>query len=87
MTSSRSSLQSVAKTVEKLEKRFNWHRTGFNKPVQYGFCCILSDHFHKGVCCNACYSVQILDKLEGNGKTARNTFDASISYIIEMEAT
>ena len=65
--------------LQKLNKRFICHRTGFNQPGKYGFCRILSDHFHKGVYCNASYSVQMLEKFDGNGRKARNNFNASIT--------
>ena len=58
----RSFLQYVGETVQKLNKRFNWRNTGFNHPGKYGVCRILSDHFHKYVCCNTSYSVQNIDK-------------------------
>ena len=81
---SRYSLQYVGETAQKLNKRFNWHRTGFNQPDNYGFCCILSDHSHNGVCCNASSLVQILEKLEGNSRTARNALDAEIKNRLSL---
>ena len=50
--------QYVGETVQKLDKRFNWHRTGFNQSSKCVFCRILLDHFHKGVCRNSTYSVR-----------------------------
>ena len=79
ITSNRCSFQSVGETVQKLNKSFNWHRTGFNQPGNYGLYRILSHHFHKGACCNASYSIQTLENLEGNGRTARKALDASMT--------
>ena len=81
LTCSRCSLQYVGETVQKLNERLNWHKSGFRNPKKYGYCRILSDHFHKGVCRNASFTVQILEKLEGNGRTKRNAMDASITAI------
>ena len=49
ITCNRYSLQYVEETVQKLNKRFNWHKTVFNQPCKCGFVRILLDHFHKGV--------------------------------------
>ena len=72
-------LHHVRETAQKLIKWFNWHITGFNQSSKYGLCRILSDNFHIGICRNTTtYSVQILEKLEGNGRTVRNTLEAFI---------
>ena len=70
-------IQYVGETVQKINKRFNWHRTGLKNPEKYGFCRILSEHFNNGVCKGASYTVQILEKLEGNGRTPRGAIDPS----------
>ena len=70
-------LQYVGETAQQLNARFNGHRTGIKHPKKHGFCRILSEHFNKGCCKNASYQVQILEKLEGNGRTARGALDAS----------
>ena len=36
------------------------------EPSKYVFCWILSGYFHNGVCKNSSYTVQILEKLDGN---------------------
>ena len=80
-TCSRCSLQYVGETVQKLNERLNWHKSGFRNPKKYGFCRVLSNHFHKGICKGASFTVQILEKLEGNGRTSRNAMDASITSL------
>ena len=62
-------------TVQKLNERFGWHNTCFLYPDKYGFCRVLSSHFNQGCCKNADYVVQILEKLAGNGRTARGAID------------
>ena len=52
-------------------------QTSFKHPDRYEFYKILSWHFHEGKCKGAFYKVQIPEKLEGNGRTSRNTLDAS----------
>ena len=81
ITCNKCCLQYVGETAQKLNERFNCHRSGFKHPDKYGFCHILSDHFNKGVCKDASYSVQILEKLEGNGRTERNALDPSVTSI------
>ena len=61
------SLQHVGETVQKLNKGNNWHKTDFSQSSKYGFCRILSDHFHIKICNifrNTTYSVQILKENE-----------------------
>ena len=70
-------LQYVGETAQSLNARFNGHRTGIKNPEKHGFCRILAEHFNHGNCKGASYKVQILEKLEGNGRTARGALDAS----------
>ena len=74
MTCNRCSLLFVGETVQELNKKLNCHGTGFEQPVKYGFSRIFVDHFHKAFCCNASYSVEILKKLEENGRISRNAW-------------
>ena len=60
-------------------KRFDYYRTGFNQPSKCGLCHILLDHFRKNVWKNAKNSFQILEKFQGNGRTSRNAYNASIT--------
>ena len=78
ITCNRRTLQYGGETVQKLNKRFNWHWTRFNQPGKCCFCRILSDHSRKG---NTSSSVQTLKELEGNDRAARNALDASITSI------
>ena len=50
------------------------------QPSIYIFYRILSGHLHKDICKNATYSVQILEKLDRNDKTAKNAFVATIMF-------
>ena len=68
-------LQYVGETVMKINDRFRKHRGSMesDKPG----CHILSAHFRKGLCKDSDYTVQIVEKLEGNGRTSRGIIDAS----------
>ena len=69
-------LQYVGETAQKLNERFNGHKTGFRHPNKHGHCKILSDHFSKGICSGSSYKMQIIEKLEDNGRTERWALDA-----------
>ena len=70
-------LQYVGETVQKLNERFNLHKTGFRHPKKHGHCRILSEHFNQGLCKGATYKVQILEKIERSGSTSRGALDPS----------
>ena len=61
----------MGETVQKLNERFGWHSSCLLHPSKYSFCRRLTEHFTEGICKNADYSVQIIEKLEGNGRTER----------------
>ena len=69
ITCNNCSLQYVGETVQKINGRFTSHRQGIKFPEKHGTCRILSGHFNKGSCKGAAFSVQILEKIEGSGRT------------------
>ena len=73
--------QYIDQTVQRINERFDGHRTGFEHPDKHGFCKISSRNFHDGNCKDASCNVQILEKLEDNGSTSTNTLDALCSYL------
>ena len=79
LTCSTCGFQYVGETVQQLNARFTGHRAGIKNPDKHGTCKILSNHFSQGVCKGSDYSVQILEKLVGTGRTARNAIDASMT--------
>ena len=79
ITCSNCNLQYVGETVQRLNQRFNKHRQGIKSPQKYGTCRILSNHFNEGCCRGKTYKVQILEKLEGNGRTARGAIDPTLT--------
>ena len=50
----------------------------FRNPKRYCICRVLYNHFHGGVWENASYTVHILEKIDGNGRTVRGALDGSI---------
>ena len=81
ITCNRCYLQYVGETAQKLNERINFHKTGFRHPTKHGHCKILSDHFNVGMCKGASYKVQIIEKLEGDGRTERGALDPSLTQI------
>ena len=77
ITCSKCSLQYVGETVQKINERFGWHNTCLLYPDKYGYCRRLCEHFNEGSCKGADYWVQIVEKLEGNGRTERGSIDPS----------
>jgi len=70
----------VGETSQTLRGRFNLHRSSINNKNKAGFCKRLCDHFHQGVK-NASYTVQIIEKLEGNGRNNDDKVDLNIAAI------
>ena len=79
LTCSTCGLQYVGETAQQLNARFNGHRLGMKNPKKYGTCKILSNHFDKGVCKDSDYTVQVIEKLEGSGRTERHSIDPKIT--------
>ena len=85
ITCSRCFLQYVGEIGQSISERFNCHKACLKNPKEYGFYLILSEHFHTGMCKNATHTIQILEKLDGNGRTPRGSLDASITKRKRMD--
>ena len=72
ITCSRCGLQYVGETVQSLRDRFSGHRAGMKNPFSDNKCRILSKHFGTGLCKNAKYSINIIEKLSGSGRDENN---------------
>ena len=81
LTCSTCGLQYVGETSQQLNARFNGHRTGIRDPAKHGTCKYLSNHFNFGVCKGSSYTVQILEKLPGTGRTARGAIDPKVTCV------
>jgi len=83
-------LQYVGETVCTVRQRFCGHRTGFTNPTKYGCCKYLSQHFSSGHCNGSTYKVQILEKLDGDGRTivnGRDVPDPTVTKIRKKKET
>ena len=80
-------LQYVGETVQQLNERVNFHMSGLRHPKKHGHCRILTEHFTTGKCKGAKYKVQIIEKLEGNGRTERGGLDAKSTQIRRSRET
>ena len=65
--------------LENFNERFNLHNTGFKHSSKYRHCKTLFDFFTKGICKRAKYRVQIIEKIEGYGKSKRGSLDPYLS--------
>lgn len=72
-------LQYVGKKSQTWRGRFNMHRSINDNKNKVGFCKRWCDRFHLGVCKNSSYTVQIIEELNGNGRTSNNKMDLSIA--------
>ena len=73
-------LQYVGETAQTLAERFGKYRYDLRFPEKSGGKCrIFVNHFTKGHCKGSGYSVQIIEKLEGNGRTPRGAIDPSFT--------
>ena len=80
-------LQYVGETAQKLRERRNHHDSCFSHPEKDNNCRILSDHFSKGLCKNATYSVHIIEKLVGSGRDEEGEVDPSLTTIRRKKET
>ena len=65
ITCCRCGLQYLGKTLQFLRDRFSGHRTGMKNPFADNRYKILSNHFGVGLCRNANYIVNMIEKLSG----------------------
>ena len=68
-------LQYVGETCQQLNERFQSHRKGFKTPSMQISCKLLTSHFTKGICKGAGHSVQIIEKLDGDGRNGGKYLD------------
>ena len=80
-------LQYVGETAQKLRERCTHHRSCMNYPEKDNNCRILSDHFSKGACRNAKFSVHIIEKLPGDGRDEDGNVDSAMTTIRRKKET
>ena len=87
ITCKRCALQYVGETCQKLRERFNHHYTCISHPEKDHNCRILSEHFSKGSCKGATYTVKVIEKLEGDGRDSNGDIDPSVTVIRRKKET
>ena len=65
MTCSNCFLQYVGETAQQLNIRFATHRASMNGKIKLNSCKWLAEQFSTGICKNANYSLQIIEKCQG----------------------
>ena len=63
-------MQYVGQTVQTIQDRMSKHRGDIRKGK--GSCPFLIKHFNSGPCRVSIFSIQVVEKFVGNGRTARN---------------
>ena len=87
ITCKKCSLQYVGETCQKLRERFNHHNSCIKNPSKDHNCRILSEHFSKGSCKGATYTVKIIEKLKGDGRDSNGDIDSSVTAIRRIKET
>jgi len=81
ITCTKCNLQYVGETAQKLNARFNLHRSGIRNKDKINFCKRLCSHFHEGLCKDAEFTVNVIEKLEGNGRLPNGKVDLDIASL------
>ena len=72
-------LQYVGECCSMINKRFSTHRA-FMKGKEYTSSCKrLGEHFSSSVCKDSEYTVQVLEKMRGNGRMADDEVDCQVT--------
>ena len=87
ITCKKCALQYVGETCQKLRERFNHHNSCIMNPAKDHNCRILSEHFSKGSCKGATYTVKIIEKLKGDGRDSNGDVDTSVTAIRRKKET
>ena len=80
-------LQYVGETAQLLRERIRHHNSCINHPERDNTCRILSEHFSKGLCKNATFTVNIIEKLQGSGRDENGALDSAITSIRRKKET
>ena len=80
-------LQYVGETCQLLRDRIYGHVTGFNNPGTDNHCRILTEHFSQGFCKGATFTVHIIEKLQGDGRTGDGKLDPNITRLRKKKET
>ena len=68
-------MQYVGETAQQLNISFATHRASISVKIKSDSCKWLAEHVSTGICKNNKYSVQIIEKWQGNGRTCRDAIE------------
>ena len=68
-------MQYVGEMAQQLNIRFVTHGVSMSGKIKSNFCKWLAEHFSTGICKTAKYSVQIIEKWQGSGRTSCDAID------------
>ena len=75
ITCSNCFMQYFGETAQQLNIRFATRRASMSGKIKSNSCKWLAEHFSTRISKNAKYSVQIIEKWQGNGRTSRGAID------------
>ena len=75
ITCSNCFIQYVGETAQQLNIRFATYRASMSGKINSNSCKWFIEHFSTEICKYAKYSVQIIEKWQGNGRTSRGAID------------
>ena len=78
-------MQYVGETTQQLNIRFGTHRASLSEKIKSDSCKWLAEHFSTGICKNAKYFVQIIEKWPGNGRASRGAIDLGEAVLRKRE--
>ena len=64
-----------------VRERLGKHNSCIRHPANDNSCRILSDHFNEGYCRGATFSVNIIEKLPGDGRDENGKIDPTITNL------
>ena len=79
ITCDKCSIGYVGETMQKLRDRISHHRSCIKHPEKDQTCRRLSDHFSKGCCKGSTFTVNIIEKLPGDGRDSSGVEDLGTS--------
>ena len=68
-------MEYFGETSQQLNVRFTIHRASMSGKIKSNSCKWLAGHFSTGICKNAKYSVEIIEKRLGNDRISRGAID------------
>ena len=81
LTCRKCKLQYVGETAQMLRERIGKHASSIKHPENENTCRILAEHFSQGFCRGATFSVNIIEKLPGNGRDLNNHMDPTVTNL------